>query len=146
MRTMELGTRFPKEYEAWEKRRIEIEKRFQKTTKQRQEESHEALQKESEDLESKVREAAIDKILEAFPLVLTVHLRLSLGVLTFGCISMYFRSLRHNGFSISAAPANSIPVAATGAESPEAASGGTAGKPESSHIKHNSYTGHRHTL
>ena len=77
MRTMELGTRFPKEYEAWEKRRIEIEKRFQKTTKQRQEESHKALQKESGDLELKVREAAIDEILKAFPLVLTVPLRLS---------------------------------------------------------------------
>ena len=88
MRTMELGTRFPKEYEAWEKRRIEIEKRFQKTTKQRQEESHKALQKESGDLELKVREAAIDEILKAFPLVLTVRLRLSLCVLTFSFASM----------------------------------------------------------
>ena len=77
MRTMELGTRFPKEFEAWEKRRIEIQKRFQKTIKQRQEESHEALQKQSGDLESKVREAVIDKILKAFPLVLTARLCLS---------------------------------------------------------------------
>jgi hypothetical protein len=67
MRTMELGTRFPKEYEAWEKRRVEIEKRFQKTITQREEESHETLQKESGDLESKVREAVIDEILRAFP-------------------------------------------------------------------------------
>jgi hypothetical protein len=67
MRTMELGTRFPKEYEAWEKRRIEIEKRFQKTITQREKESHETLQKESGDLELKVREAVIDEILKAFP-------------------------------------------------------------------------------
>jgi hypothetical protein len=67
MRTMELGTRFPKEYEAWEKRRIAIEKRFQKTITQREEEAHETLQKESGDLESKVREAVIDEILKAFP-------------------------------------------------------------------------------
>jgi hypothetical protein len=67
MRTMELGTRFPKEYEAWEKRRIEIEKRLQKTITQREVEAHETLQKESGDLESKVREAVIDEILKAFP-------------------------------------------------------------------------------
>ena len=74
MLTMELGTRFPKEYEAWEKRRIEIEKQFQETIKQRQEESHKALQKRSGDLESKVREAVIDEILKTFPLALTVPL------------------------------------------------------------------------
>jgi hypothetical protein len=67
MRTMELDTRFPKEYEAWEKRRVKIEKRFQKTITQREEESHETLQKESGGLESKVREAVIDEILKAFP-------------------------------------------------------------------------------
>lgn len=73
MHTMELGTRFPNEYEAWEQRRVEIEKRFQKTVKQQQEKSHETFQKEFGDLESKVREAAIDEILKAFPLALTVH-------------------------------------------------------------------------
>ena len=127
MRTMELGTRFPKEYEAWEKRRVEIEKRFQKTIKQRQEESHETLQKRSGDLESKVREAAIDEILKAFPLALTVHLRLSLSALTFGFASTSFRALRRDGFppgSTSTAPANLIP----------GASGGTAGKPDKSYI------------
>ena len=139
MRTMGLGTRrFPKEYEAWEEQRIEIEKRFQKTIKQRQEESHEALQKESGDLESKVREAVIDKFLKAFPSVLIVHLRLSLSVLTFSSASMSSRSLRHDF----AAPVDSIPVAATGAESlpPEAASGGTAGKTDKSHIPNTTLT------
>jgi hypothetical protein len=67
MRTMELGIRFPKEHTAWEIRRIEIERRFQKTITQRQEESHETLQKESGELESKVREAVTDEILKAFP-------------------------------------------------------------------------------
>lgn len=82
MCTMELGKRFPKEYEAWEKRRNEIEKRFQKIITQRQKASRETIQKQSGDLESKVREAVIDEILKAFPLVFLVHLHLSLRVLT----------------------------------------------------------------
>ena len=127
MRTMELGTRFSDEYEAWEKRRVEIEKRFQKTIKQRQEGSYETFQKEAEDLESKVREAAIDEVLKAFPLASAVHLRPSLRVLTFTVTSMSFRALRRDSFphgSNSAAPVNSNPVA----------SGGTAGKTDKSYI------------
>ena len=67
IRTIELGTRFPEEYDAWEKRSIEIEKRFQKVITQRQAEIHEALERESGDLELKVREAVIDEILKFFP-------------------------------------------------------------------------------
>ena len=83
MRTMGLGTRFPKEYDAWEKRRIEIVRRFQKIITQRQAEVHETVTKESGALQSIVREAVMDEILKAFPSALTVHLRLSLSVLTF---------------------------------------------------------------
>ena len=74
MRTMKLGTQFPKEYEAWEKRRIEIEKRFQKIIIQRQAEIN--VRKEFGALESALREAVINEILRAFPSGLTVHTRL----------------------------------------------------------------------
>ncbi|KAF8270139.1 hypothetical protein EI94DRAFT_1572222, partial [Lactarius quietus] len=67
MRTMNLGTRFPKEYEAWEKRRIEIEKSFQETLAERQAEIHVTLEQASRDVEAKVREAVIREILKAFP-------------------------------------------------------------------------------
>ena len=76
MRNMGLRTRFPKEYDAWEKKMIEIGKRFQKIIKQRQAEIHETLTKESGALQSTVREAVMDEILKAFPSALIVHLRL----------------------------------------------------------------------
>ncbi|KAI9431439.1 hypothetical protein BJY52DRAFT_1423126, partial [Lactarius psammicola] len=82
-----LSTRFTKEYEAWERRKIEIEKRFQKTITQRQADVHVTLQNNFGDIQAKVREAVIDEILKAF------------------------RMLQHDGFSsasTSAAPVNSI--------------------------------------
>ena len=113
MRTMGLGTRFPKEYDAWEKRRIEIDKRFQKTITLRQAEVHETLTKESGELQSTVREAVIDEILKAFPLASTVHLRLLFSVLTFSVVSISFRMLRRDRFtpgSTSGTPGNTIRV------------------------------------
>jgi hypothetical protein len=62
-----LSTRFPDDYEAWEKRRTKIEKRFQKTLAERQEESHATLDQDSGDIQSKAREAVIGEILKAFP-------------------------------------------------------------------------------
>ncbi|KAF8270132.1 hypothetical protein EI94DRAFT_1572312 [Lactarius quietus] len=94
MLTMKLSTRFPEEYGAWEQRRIEIEKRFQKIVTQRQEKIHETLEKESGDLESRAREAVIGEILKSFPLALTVRLPLSLRVLTLSFGSISFRVLR----------------------------------------------------
>lgn len=76
MRTTDVGYRFPKEYQAWEKRTIEIEKRFQKLVTERQAEIHEALQEESGELKLNVREAVIVEILKAFPLALTANLHL----------------------------------------------------------------------
>jgi hypothetical protein len=38
-----LSTRFPEEYEAWEKRRVEIEKRFQKILAERQADIHDSI-------------------------------------------------------------------------------------------------------
>jgi hypothetical protein len=67
MRTMYLGTRFPEEYDAWEKRRTEIEQRFPQTLAHRQAEIRDTLQKNSEDIQAKVREAVISEILKAFP-------------------------------------------------------------------------------
>ncbi|KAI9462918.1 hypothetical protein BJY52DRAFT_1221931 [Lactarius psammicola] len=82
-----LSTRFTKEYEAWERRKIEIEKRFQSTITQRQADVHVTLQQNFGDIQAKVREAVIDEILKAF------------------------RMLRRDGFSpksTSAAPVNSV--------------------------------------
>ncbi|KAI9450273.1 hypothetical protein BJY52DRAFT_1357697 [Lactarius psammicola] len=64
-----LSTRFPEEYEAWEKRRVQIEKRFQKTLTQRQGEIHGNLGQTSGDIQAKVREAVIGEILRAFPML-----------------------------------------------------------------------------
>lgn len=72
---------------------MEIEKRFLEVLTQWQTEMHEALKEGSGDLQSKVREAVIDEILEAFP------------------------ALRRDGFlpgSTSTAPINSIQVASSG--------------------------------
>jgi DNA-binding transcriptional MerR regulator len=67
MRTMSLGIRFPKEYESWENRRSEIEKRFQKTLAERQAEIDQKIEQASGDIQATVREAVIDAILKAFP-------------------------------------------------------------------------------
>ena len=123
MRTMGLGTRFSKEYDAWEERRAEIDKRFQKTLTPRQAEIHETLTKDSGALQSTVREAVMDEILKAFPSALTSYPRLSFSVLTFSVVSISFRMLRRDRFSrgsISGAPVNSIQVD----------SGEPAGKPD----------------
>ncbi|KAI9450278.1 hypothetical protein BJY52DRAFT_1215556, partial [Lactarius psammicola] len=82
-----LSTRFTKEYEAWERRKIEIEKRFQRIVTQRRADVQETLEKISGDIQGRVREAVISEILKAFPM------------------------LQHDGFSsasTSAAPVNSI--------------------------------------
>ena len=62
-----LSARFPEEYEAWEKRRTEIEKRFQKILAERQEETHATLEKDSRDIEAKARDGVTVEILKAFP-------------------------------------------------------------------------------
>jgi hypothetical protein len=62
-----LSTRFPEEYEAWAKRRIKIEKRFQKILAERQADIHASLEQNSGDIQAKVREAVIVEILKVFP-------------------------------------------------------------------------------
>ncbi|KAI9443992.1 hypothetical protein H4582DRAFT_2095349 [Lactarius indigo] len=64
-----LSTRFPEEYEAWERRRVEIEKRFQKILSRRQAEVHANLEQNSGDIRAKVRESVIGEILRAFPIL-----------------------------------------------------------------------------
>lgn len=62
-----IGTRFPKEYEAWEKRRPEIlAKRCQRSLTPQQAEILVNLDEDS-GLQAKVREAVIVEILKAFP-------------------------------------------------------------------------------
>jgi hypothetical protein len=97
MRTMELGTRFPKEYEAWEKRRIEIEKRFQTTITQRQEESTKLFRKSPETYSQSTRSCdrrnfeslsvSIDSPLASIIKCTNIHL----------CLN-FFRMLRRDGF------------------------------------------------
>ena len=62
-----LSARFPEEYEAWEKRKTEIEKRFQKILAERQADIHATLEQNSRDIQAKVREAVVVEILKAFP-------------------------------------------------------------------------------
>lgn len=63
-----LGTRFAKENEAWEKRRIEIlAKRFQRTLTHRQAEILVNLDENPGDMQANVREAVISEMLKAFP-------------------------------------------------------------------------------
>jgi hypothetical protein len=62
-----LSTRFPEEYEAWEKRRTEIEKRFQEIIAERHAETRATLEEDSGEVQAKIREAVISEILEAFP-------------------------------------------------------------------------------
>ncbi|KAH8980307.1 hypothetical protein EDB92DRAFT_1937150 [Lactarius akahatsu] len=64
-----LSTRFPEEYEAWEKGRVEIEKRFQKLLSRRQAEVHVNLEQNSGEIRAKVRESVIGEILRAFPML-----------------------------------------------------------------------------
>ncbi|KAI9437933.1 hypothetical protein BJY52DRAFT_1229957 [Lactarius psammicola] len=66
---MGLITWFTKEYEAWEERRIEIAKRFQETVTLRQAEINITLEKNTEEIQAKVREAVIHEILKAFPML-----------------------------------------------------------------------------
>ena len=67
MRTTSLGPRFPKEYETWEERRIEIEKRFQNILAERKADVHSSLEQNSGDIQAKVREAVIVEFMKAFP-------------------------------------------------------------------------------
>lgn len=62
-----LGTRFPEEYDAWEKRKTKIEKDFQQNFGRRHTEIHDTLMQNSGDIQAKVREAVISEILKAFP-------------------------------------------------------------------------------
>ncbi|KAI9455154.1 hypothetical protein BJY52DRAFT_1122135, partial [Lactarius psammicola] len=64
-----LSTRYPEECEAWEKRRVEIEKRFQKAIPKRQAETHVTLEQNSGDIQAKVREAVIGEILKEFSML-----------------------------------------------------------------------------
>lgn len=65
-----LGTRFAKDYEAWEKRRIEIlARRFQRTLTQRQAEILVNLEENPGDMQASVREAVISEMLKAYPML-----------------------------------------------------------------------------
>jgi len=66
---MKLGLidRFPKEFATWERRRGEINQRFQGIRTERQNEMRIMLERNLEDINVEVREAVIIEVLKAFP-------------------------------------------------------------------------------
>ena len=66
-----LSNRFSNEFATWERRRRETMKRFQGTCSERQEDMRAILDRNRENIKSKLREAVIIEVLKAFPCVLS---------------------------------------------------------------------------
>jgi arginine repressor len=64
---LSLKTRFPKEYDAWERNKNEIERQFQQILSQRKAESHEKIERDFEDKRVKVQGAVVSELLKTFP-------------------------------------------------------------------------------
>jgi hypothetical protein len=66
---MKLGPsdRFPKEFATWERRKGEINQRFQGTLAERQNEIHTILERNLKEFKIKLREAVIIEVLKEFP-------------------------------------------------------------------------------
>ena len=62
-----LRTRFPKEFDAWESGKNEIERRFQKIFSQRKAEIHEKIEQDFEGVRIKVRRAVVNELLKTLP-------------------------------------------------------------------------------
>ncbi|KAH9029436.1 hypothetical protein EDB85DRAFT_2251894, partial [Lactarius pseudohatsudake] len=63
--TLSLGTRFPKEYETWERGKNKI--RFQQIISKRKEEMHAKIEQDFEGIQAKVQRAVVSEILKTFP-------------------------------------------------------------------------------
>ncbi|KAH8977863.1 hypothetical protein EDB86DRAFT_2816692 [Lactarius hatsudake] len=64
---LSLRTRFPKEYEAWERSKNEIERRFQQILSQRKAEIHAKIEQDFEGIRVKVQRAVVGELLKTFP-------------------------------------------------------------------------------
>jgi len=62
-----LRTPFPKEYEAWERSKNEIERRFQQIVSQRKAEMHGKIEQDFEGIRVKVQRAVVSELLKTFP-------------------------------------------------------------------------------
>jgi hypothetical protein len=62
-----LRARFPKEYEAWEKSKNEIERRFLWISAQRKAEMHVEIEEDPEDIQPKIRREVVSELLKTFP-------------------------------------------------------------------------------
>jgi hypothetical protein len=62
-----LKNRFPKEYETWDRKKNEIERRFQRIVSQQQAEMHAKFDEDPEDIRPKVRRGVVSELIEAFP-------------------------------------------------------------------------------
>jgi hypothetical protein len=62
-----LRARFPKEYEAWEKSKSEIERRFQRISSQRKAEMRAKVEEDPEDIQAKIRKDLVSDLLKIFP-------------------------------------------------------------------------------
>lgn len=62
-----LRKRFPKEYETWDRKKNEIERRFQRIVSEKQAEMHAKFDKDPEDIRPKVRRSVVSELLETFP-------------------------------------------------------------------------------
>jgi hypothetical protein len=61
-----LRARFPNEYEAWEKSKNEIERRFQRISAQRKAEMHAKVEEDPEDIQAKIRRDLVSDLLKTF--------------------------------------------------------------------------------
>ncbi|KAI9455071.1 hypothetical protein BJY52DRAFT_1388982, partial [Lactarius psammicola] len=65
--TLDLSTRFPKEYKAWEKGKNEIERRFQQIISLRKAEIHAKIEQEFDGIRVTVQRAIVSELLKIFP-------------------------------------------------------------------------------
>ena len=64
---LDLRTRFPKEHDAWERSKTNVERRFQKIISQRTTEVHAKVEGEFEQVRAKVEEVVVSELLKLFP-------------------------------------------------------------------------------
>jgi hypothetical protein len=66
MAALSLRTRFQKEYEAWDKKKNEIERRFRGISSQRTVEMLAKIEEEPQDIRPKIQRGIVSELLETF--------------------------------------------------------------------------------
>jgi len=62
-----LRTRFPNEYEAWERSKDDVERRFQQIISQRKAEIHTKIEQDFEGIRIKVLRVVVGELIKIFP-------------------------------------------------------------------------------